>query len=90
MTFYAGDRYPGWKNNMFIAGMVGTQLRRLEIKGREVVAQETVINQVGRIRHVTVGPDGFLYLLLNQMRPPPGPGQPPVQAGAVVRLVPIS
>ena len=90
MTFYAGDRYPGWKNSLFVAGMVGTQLRRLEVKGRAVVAQEKLIDQFGRIRHVTVGPDGLLYLLLNQMRPPPAPGEPPAQAGAVVRLVPIS
>jgi glucose/arabinose dehydrogenase len=90
MTFYAGDRYPGWKNDLFIAGLGGMQLRRLEVKGREVVAQEKLFDQFGRVRHVTVGPDGLLYVLLNQMRPPPAPGEPPVQAGAVLRLVPVS
>ena len=90
MTFYAGDRYPGWKNDLFIAGLAGMELRRLEVKDREVVAQETLFDRFGRVRHVTVGPDGLLYVLLNQMRPPPAEGEPPVQAGAVLRLVPVS
>jgi glucose/arabinose dehydrogenase len=90
MTFYAGDRYPAWKNDLFLAGLAGMQLRRLEVRDREVVAQEALFDQFGRVRHVTVGPDGLLYVLLNQMRPPPAEGEPPVQAGAVLRLVPVS
>jgi glucose/arabinose dehydrogenase len=90
ITFYTGDRYPGWKNNLFVTGLAGMQFRRLEVKGRQVVAQEKLFDQFGRVRHVVTGPDGLLYLLLNQTRPPAAPGQPPVQAGAVIRLVPVN
>ena len=30
IVFYTGTRYPGWKNNLFVSGLAGQQLRRLE------------------------------------------------------------
>ena len=38
IAFYTGSKYPGWKNNLFVAALAGQQLRRLEISGRKVVA----------------------------------------------------
>ena len=58
--FYTGSKYPGWKNNLFVAALAGQQLRRLEISGRKVVHQEVVFEQFGRVRAVTTGPDGLL------------------------------
>ncbi len=55
IAFYTGNRYPGWKNNLFVAGLAGQQLRRLEIKGRQVVDQEVVFGQFGRTRAVYTG-----------------------------------
>jgi len=81
ITFYTGDRYPGWKGNLFITGMVGEKLIRMEIKGRQIAAQETLIQGYGRIRDVVQGPDGLLYLLLQNMN-----GDP--KGGSIVRLVP--
>ena len=87
--FYTGDRYPGWKNNLFVSGLRGEQLRRLEIAGREVTHQEVVFEQFGRIRDVLTGPDGLLYLL--QQNPTGGASGVPLSGetpGAVLRLVP--
>jgi aldose sugar dehydrogenase len=81
ITFYTGDRYPGWKGNLFITGMVGEKLIRMEIKGRQIASQETLIQGYGRIRDVVQGPDGLLYLLLQNMN-----GDP--KGGSIVRLVP--
>ena len=90
ISFYAGSRYPGWKNNLFVAGLAGQQLRRLEIKGREVVAQEVLFQQYGRVRTVTTGPGGLLYVLLQN---PTGGGTgtrlSAATPGAVIRLVPL-
>jgi glucose/arabinose dehydrogenase len=80
-TFYTGDRFPAWKNNLFIAGMVGQRLIRLEIKDRQIVSQEIVFQDHGRIREVITGPDGYLYLLLQNRN-----GDP--VGGSIVRLVP--
>jgi glucose/arabinose dehydrogenase len=85
MTFYTGDRYPGWKNHLFVAGLVGQQLRRLETKGDSVVHQEMVISQLGRVRDVVVGPDGYLHVLLQR----PAPVLSQSTSGMFVRLVPV-
>ena len=64
IAFYTGSKYPAWKNNLFVAALAGQQLRRLEISGRKVIHQEAVFEQFGRVRAVTTGPDGLLYVLL--------------------------
>jgi glucose/arabinose dehydrogenase len=85
IAFYAGDRYPGWKNNLFVSGLAGQQLRRLEVEGDKVVHQEVVFNQFGRVHDVIAGPDGLLYVTLQL------PGQVLSQStpGMVARLVPV-
>ena len=89
ILFYTGDRYPAWKNNLFVTGLVGQSLRRLEIKGRQVVSQEVLFQQFGRVRAVATGPDGLLYVLLQD---PTGPGTnvglSAATPGRLVRLVP--
>ncbi len=79
-VFYTGDRLPGWKGNLFIAGMAGEQLGRVTINGARVVSRETLLPGVGRIRDVRQGPDGFLYLVTEDADAKPTP---------VVRLEPV-
>ena len=85
ITFYSGTKYPGWSNNLFVSGLAGQQLRRLEIAGDKVTHQEVLFNQFGRIRDVVVGPEGYLYVAMQL------PGQSLSQStpGVVVRLVPV-
>ena len=85
MTFYSGTRYPAWKNNLFLGGLGGQQLRRLEVSGAKVTHQEVVFNQFGRVRDIIQGPDGLFYVALQL------PGQTLSQSttGTVVRLVPV-
>ncbi len=85
MAFYAGTKYPGWKNNLLMGGLGGQQLRRLEIEGGKVTHQEVVFNQFGRIRDVVLGPDGYLYVLMQL------PGQSLSQStpGVLARLMPV-
>ena len=87
--FYTGSKYPGWKNNLFVAALAGQQLRRLEISGRKVTHQEVVFEQFGRVRAVTTGPDGLLYVLLqNPTGSGTGLGLAASTPGMVIRLVP--
>jgi glucose/arabinose dehydrogenase len=65
ISFYSGDRYPGWKNtSLFVGGLAGQALRRLQIDGDMVTSQEVIFDQFGRVRDVVQGPDGYLYLAL--------------------------
>lgn len=64
VNFYTGDKFPKWKNQLFLATLAAQELRRIEIKDAKVVAQEVLFKDLGRIRHVIGGPDGALYVLL--------------------------
>ena len=89
IAFYTGSKYPGWKNNLFVAALAGQQLRRLEISGRKVVHQEPVFQQFGRVRAVTTGPDGLIYVILqNPTGAGTGLGLAASTPGMVIRLVP--
>lgn len=63
-SFYSGDLFPRWKNNLFVASLAAEELRRLELKDGKLVTQEIIFKSIGRIRHVITGPDGALYVLL--------------------------
>jgi glucose/arabinose dehydrogenase len=90
INFYSGNRYRGWKNNLFVAGLAGQQLRRLEINGRKVVTQEVLFEKYGRVRTVITGPDGLLYVLLqNPTGGATGVGLSAATPGALIRLVPL-
>jgi len=64
MAFYDGDRFPNWRGDLFVGALSHTHLRRLELDGDRVVAQEPLLKDLDeRIRDVRSGPDGFLYVL---------------------------
>jgi glucose/arabinose dehydrogenase len=64
LNFYSGNLFPNWKNHLFVATLAAQELRRIEIKVNQVVTQEVLFKNLGRIRHVVGGPDGALYVLL--------------------------
>ncbi|MBX3651949.1 MAG: PQQ-dependent sugar dehydrogenase [Burkholderiales bacterium] len=67
MAFYTGDKFPNWKGNLLIGALRDEMLVRLELDGEKVVREERMIKgQIGRIRDVRVGPDGFVYLLTDE------------------------
>jgi glucose/arabinose dehydrogenase len=91
MTFLTSDRYPAWKNHsLFVGGLAGQQLRRLEIKGRDIVRQEVVFADLGRVRDLAQGPDGYLYVALqNPTGAGTGVGLAASTPGVVIRLLPV-
>ena len=79
MAFYRGDKFPAWRGNLFVGALRGQMLVRLELDGERIVREERLLeNKVGRIRDVRNGPDGYLYLLIDDAR------------GRIVRLEPAS
>lgn len=63
MTFNTGDRYPGWKGDLFAGSLNPGALVRLKLDGDKVVSETRYLPSVGRVRDVVAGPDGYLYLL---------------------------
>ena len=65
LLFYTGDKFPGWKNSLFVGGMNGEVLSRLTLDGRKVLSEEKLVQRMGRIRDVRQSPDGFIYLAID-------------------------
>ena len=71
MTFYTGDRFPGWEGNLFVGGMQTGQmpgtghLERIVLNadGEELGREWLLTEFKQRIRDVRQGPDGLLYVL---------------------------
>ena len=78
ILFYTGERFPRWKNSLLIASLIGQQLRRVEVEGDRVVRQEVLFKGHGRVRAITMGPDGLLYVAFTST-----PG------GRIARIVPL-
>jgi aldose sugar dehydrogenase len=63
---YTGDAFPAWRGSMFVGGLAGEVLARVAIRNGVVEEEETLLKgEVGRIRDVRQGPDGFIYLAID-------------------------
>lgn len=65
IAFYQGERFPQWKNDLFVGALAAQELRRLRLDGGKVVHEEVLFKGVGRLRDVEMGPDGHLYIAFN-------------------------
>ena len=65
MLVYTGDQFPDWKGDMFVGGLRGERLERITMRDEVIVAEETLIRDMGRIRDVRQGPDGYIYLAVD-------------------------
>lgn len=78
MTFYHAERFPQWKGNLFVGSLKFRLLVRLQLDGENVLQEERLLqNELGRIRDVRTGPDGYIYLLTDESN------------GKLVRLEPV-
>jgi len=67
MAFYTGDKFKAWQGNLLVGALKYQMLVRLELQGNKVVKQHELLkNELGRIRDVRVGRDGFVYLLTDE------------------------
>jgi glucose/arabinose dehydrogenase len=65
LACYTGDKFPNWKYDFFAGGLRG-ELHRIRIQNGKPIADEILLSGLGRVRDVRSGPDGFLYIILNQ------------------------
>ena len=66
MTFYDGDAFPEWQGDLFVGGLVTQRVVHLVVDGDEVREAEPLLaDRQQRIRDVTVGRDGALYVAID-------------------------
>jgi glucose/arabinose dehydrogenase len=89
-SFYRGQRFPQFVNDLFVATLRGTLLLRFRIDAaaRRIVEQQRLLDgQFGRLRDVVTGPDGYLYFCTSNRD---GRGSPASDDDRIARLVPAS
>lgn len=87
-SFYNGNKFPAWKNSLFVATLRGVHLHRFEFDqqtGQVKSHEALLVNEFGRLRDVILGPDGFLYLLTSNRD---GRGSPKPDDDRLLRIVP--
>ena len=79
MAFHSGKAVPAWKGDLFLGALAKTALIRLDLDGDRVLGEERLLEEFDlRIRDVREGPDGALWLLVDE------------QDGKLMRLSPVA
>jgi glucose/arabinose dehydrogenase len=66
MTFYTGNAFPTWRGSAFVGSLTPGALVRLTIDNDRVTREERYLGDIGRVRDVQQGADGFLYLVTDE------------------------
>ena len=65
LDFYTGDLFKKWKNKLLVGALKYEEVRLLDIEGDRVLHDEVILKNQGRVRDVQTGPDGAIYVVLN-------------------------
>ena len=68
MVIYEGAMFPEWQGNILAAGLVAQAVIRLTLSGDQVVAEERLVEGLGRIRDVAIDADGAVVFITDEGR----------------------
>ena len=90
--FYSGNAFPALKGHLLVACMRGESILNVIFRNNKIASYNFLLkNNYGRIRALTEGPDGYLYIATSQVDPPESRLDP--QAGSfdlLLRLRPAT
>lgn len=62
MAFVTGNKYPGWEGDLVVGSLKFMRLQHVQLDAdNNVVGEQKLINNMGRVRDVRMGPDGYIY-----------------------------
>ncbi len=62
MAFVSSNIYPDWNKNILIGSLKFEYLERLVLENDKVIKREKLFEDIGRVRNVIQGPDGYIYI----------------------------
>ena len=70
LLIYTGDQFPEWRGDVFAGGLAGQQVAHLSMNddSRQIEREETLVWGLGRVRDVRQGPDGYIYVAIDDRR----------------------
>lgn len=85
-TFYDGDVFPQWRNEYLVAGLRSVTLHRINLEGDEPEIGPIMQGEFGRLRTISQGPDGLLYLLTSNRDERTEPAE---DDDRLIRIIPV-
>jgi glucose/arabinose dehydrogenase len=67
LMIYSGDKFPNWRGNIFAGGLATQDIRRIVVNSDNVVTSHESMRIGQRVRDVRQGPDGFVYVLTDEI-----------------------
>ena len=64
LDVYTGDLFPEWKGRLMAGALAFQTVRLIDVQGEDYVSEVSLIKDEGRVRDVTTGPDGAIYVAL--------------------------
>lgn len=64
MTFVTSSQFKDWNGDLIVGSLKFQYLQHLTVKGNKVTGREIIFDKLGRVRDVRQGPDGNLYVVL--------------------------
>lgn len=76
-TFVTGNRYPAWKGDLLVGSLRFDYVNRCIVEDNEIVGEEKLFKNIGRVRAVEMGRDGYIYVSVED-------------PGFIFRVVPVN
>ncbi len=72
----SGKLYPSWEGDIFIGGLLRKSVLRVKLNNGAFNHDEIMLENIGRVRDVKLGPDKLLYFMTED-------------SGVIIRLIPV-
>ena len=66
LTIVTGNKYPGWEGDFLIGSLRFKYLERVKLRNGKVVEREKLLENIGRLRNVEMGADGYIYVAVEK------------------------
>ncbi len=76
LTLVTGDKYPDWTGSLLSGSLRFQYISRLKMKNNQVTGEERLLENIGRLREIVMGKDGYIYFTVED-------------PGFVFRLTPV-
>lgn len=89
LAYYHSDQIPEWKNSLLLTTLKSQSLRMLKLdgEGRNINEEQIYLeNHYGRIRTVTVAPNGDVYIATSNRDWNPQPGFPKADDDKILKI----
>ena len=67
MAFITSDIYPNSKGDLLIGSLIFQYLHKCKIKNNKIYKEERILEDIGRVRSIRQGPDGYMYIGVENM-----------------------